>query len=280
MFTMVQQLLLFKQRALWYIAFVITGLLFFSVTLSYFFQELVFHNHCITKLGIILSGNLFFWAASWPLIVAFASKTSASRYFVPASFGAGALFLYINQVLIQEFIYVIFLYGFGCLEGISNSCYMLFENNILTSGIIYCILTFLAYKKAIDKKQPMPLILDNISSAETVESNQLPAFKSHFSIKNNGTSVKVNVQHIRYIEARKNTLFIFTNDKKYVLYQSMVSVEKELDPEWFVKIHRAFIVNKSFIHSYSSIGNGNILVKLSCGTELIMTRHYKTRVDF
>lgn len=279
MFTIVQQLLLFKQRALWYIPFAITGLLFFSVTLSYFFQELVFHNHCITKLGIILSGNLFFWAASWPLIAAFVSKTSAGKYFVPVNLGAGVLLLYINQVLIQELIYAIFLYVFGCLEGVTNSCYMLFENNILTSGVIYCILIFLAYKKVNGKKQPIPLILDDIS-AKTIEPGELPSFRSHFSIKNNGTSVKVDVQQIRYIEARKNTLFIFTIDKKHVLYQSMVSVEKELDPKWFVKIHRAFIVNKSFIRSYSSIGNGNILVKLSCGTELVMTRHYKTQVDF
>ena len=278
MFTMVPQLLLFKQRALWYIPFAITGLLFFSVTLGYFFQELVFHTHCITKLSIILSGNLFFWAASWPLIAAFASKMSAGKYFVPASLGAGVLLLYINQVLIQKLIYTIFLYGFGCLEGISNSCYMLFENNILTAGFIYCILILFAYKKANDKKQPIPLMLDDVS-AKTAETAELPAFKSYFSIKSNGASVKVNVQQIRYIEARKNTLFIFTNDKKYVLYQSMVSVEKELDPGSFVKIHRAFIVNRSFVRSCSRIGNGNTLVKLSCGTELVMTRHYKTQVD-
>lgn len=280
MFTMAQQLLLFKRRAFWYIPFAITGLLFCSVVLSYFFEELVFHSHCITKLGIIFSGNLLFWAASWPLIAKFSNKRSRSKYFVPASLGAGVLLLYVNQVLIQKFIYIIFLYGFGCLEGVTNSCYMLFENNILTAGIIYFILTFLAHKRAISKKPPLPLILDDSSSFKPVEPGEVPAFKSHISIKSNGTRETVNVQHIRYIEARKNTVLIFTIDRKHVLYQSMVSIEKELDPEWFVKIHRAFIVNKSFIHSYSSIGNGNILLKLSCGAELVMTRHYKTRVDF
>lgn len=258
-------------------AITVTALLLCSVFLSHLFQEIVFHNHCITKLGIILLGNLFFWASTIPLITTFSKRLARNKYFIPASLGLGVALLVINQVLIQKTIYIIFLYGFGCLEGVSNSCYMLFENNILTSGLVYCILALVAYHSATGKKETKFEIFDTV--AETKQA-ALPGYKSSINIKNNGTTLIVQVQDIRYIEACRNTILIFTRDKKHVLYQSMVSIEKELDPECFVKIHRAFLVNKSFIHSYTSIGNGNMLVKLTCGAELLMTRHYKTQVAF
>lgn len=255
----------------------ITALLFCSVLLSYFFQEIVFQNHCFTKLGIILTGNLVFWSAGMPLIRAFANKNAGSKYFLPASIGMGAGLLFINQLFIQNAIYLIFLYGFGCLEGVSNSCYMLFENNILTSGLIYCILALVTYHSAVSKKQPVtedPLIVPETLATE------LPVYKSYITIKTNGSRFQVKVQDISYIEAQKNTILIFAGGRKHVLYQSMVSVEKELDPENFVKIHRAFVVNRSFIHSCTGIANGNVLVKLHCGAELVMTRHYKTQVSY
>lgn len=241
------------------------------------FQEIVFHNHCFTKLGIILLGNLVFWSATTPLITAFSNKRAGSKYFIPATLVLGAGLLFINQFLIQKAITLIFLYGFGCMEGVTNAAYMLFENNILTSGLIYCILTLIAYHKVAgnkEQKNEIPLIV-----SETV-TTELSPYKSYLTIKNNGTRLQVKVQDISYIEASKNTILIFAGGRKHVLYQSMVSVEKELDPECFIKIHRAFLVNKSFIHSYTGIANGNMLVKLNCGVELVMTRHYKTQLSF
>jgi hypothetical protein len=275
--TQPKTLLLFTAISFRYASIAVSGLLLCSVFLSYVFQEMVFHNHCITKLGIILLGNLVFWASTMPIITTFSNRMAGNKYFIPGSLGLGVVLLVINQVLIQKAIYIIFLYGFGCLEGVTNSCYMLFENNILTSALIYCILALVAWHRATGKRVTEVAVYDTIP--ETKQTDR-PAYKSSITIKNNGTTFRVQVQDIRYIESCRNTILIFTRDKKHVLYQSMVSIEKELDPECFVKIHRAFLVNRSFIHSCTGIGNGNMLVKLTCGAELVMTRHYKTQVAF
>jgi DNA-binding LytR/AlgR family response regulator len=182
--------------------------------------------------------------------------------------GLGVALVTVNQFIIQQAISLIFKYGLGCMEAITNYCHMLFENNILTAVLIYLILSFLSYQ-FIKNKTAAPLPSQNAAE-------ELPVFKSNITIKNNGIRTQVEISDILYIEARKNTILLFTMQKKHVLYQSLTSFEKELNPEYFIKIHRSFLVNKHFIASYASSANGNVLVKLNGGTELVMTRHYRS----
>jgi hypothetical protein len=258
----------YKTASMRYAFIMITGLLLGSVALSYVFEEIVTSGHCISKLSIIFTGNLIYWVLLFPVVKKVTNKAAGKQYFMPLSIGLGVVLVGVNQFIIQQAISLIFKYGFGCTEGITNYCYMLFENNILTSGLIYLIISILSFQFT-KNKDAAPRQLQNASE-------EMQAYKSSITIKNNGIRTQVDISDILYIEARKNTILLFTTQRKHVLYQSLTSFEKELNPECFIKIHRSFLVNKHFIASYTSSANGNVLVKLNGGTELMMTRHYRS----
>ena len=79
-----------------------------------------------------------------------------------------------------------------------------------------------------------------------------------------GDSKFIHVEDILYIMANRNKCMVYTSDgKSHEIGDAMTSVEPDLDPTMFLKIHRSYIINIKYLYScnYSS-------VKLTDGTEL------------
>jgi len=66
-------------------------------------------------------------------------------------------------------------------------------------------------------------------------------------IKKDSSLIKLNIKDITYIEALENYIILNTNDKKYTLHYTMKSIEYQLPPDIFKRVHRSFIVNKKLI---------------------------------
>lgn len=62
-------------------------------------------------------------------------------------------------------------------------------------------------------------------------------------IRHNGSLVKVRLNDILYAEADDNYCYIHTQNTKYLLCQTLKSIEEKLDKNQFMRVHRSFLVN-------------------------------------
>src|SRR5688572_19357239 len=95
---------------------------------------------------------------------------------------------------------------------------------------------------------------------------------SYIFIKSEKRIEKVELSDILYAEVLGNYITIYTDRKKIIAYLTMKSLESQLSPTDFIKIHQSFLVNRSKIESVE--GND-----LKVGTKsLPISRNYRDSV--
>ncbi len=95
---------------------------------------------------------------------------------------------------------------------------------------------------------------------------------SYIFIKSEKRIEKLELSDILYAEVLGNYVTIYTDRKKIIAYLTMKSLESQLSPADFIKIHQSFLVNRSKIESVE----GN---ELKVGTKsLPISRNYRDSV--
>lgn len=103
-------------------------------------------------------------------------------------------------------------------------------------------------------------------------------FTEHFTIRDKGREHVVPVDDILFLRAEGNYLKLVQADRGLLHRMTMNAVESELDPTRFLRIHRSFIVNRSFIRSARYEGNNEFLFVMSNGERLVSGRSYKEHI--
>lgn len=65
------------------------------------------------------------------------------------------------------------------------------------------------------------------------------------------TKATISIQDIVYIEATQHILNIYTQDHIYKDNRSLKVIMKEIPNHCFIQIHRSFIINCNYVHSFS-----------------------------
>lgn len=65
------------------------------------------------------------------------------------------------------------------------------------------------------------------------------------------TKITIPIQNIIYIEATQHILNIYTQDNIYKDNRSLKTIMKEIPNHYFIQIHRSFIINCKYVHSFS-----------------------------
>ncbi len=102
---------------------------------------------------------------------------------------------------------------------------------------------------------------------------------SRLAIKSSGRVVFLEVDQIDWIEAADYYVQLHVGDKTYLHRQSMSSLEKQLDPEQFLRIHRSAIVHRDRIRELRYQGRRDLVVILSSGVELKVARSHREKVQ-
>ena len=87
------------------------------------------------------------------------------------------------------------------------------------------------------------------------EAKLTPATDDFVMIKENGNLVKVALPTIRYIEAMKDYVKIFTTERRLVAYLTMKKLEETLPAAQFTRVHKSYIVRNDGIETLQ----GNML---------------------
>ena len=98
--------------------------------------------------------------------------------------------------------------------------------------------------------------------------------------------VFVEVSKVTHFYAKDKLTFAATASKDYLIDVSISDLEEKLDPALFIRIHRATLLNLSYVDEVSSWFGGGMVVRLKDGkrTELPIARdrlrEVKERLDF
>ncbi len=107
-----------------------------------------------------------------------------------------------------------------------------------------------------------------IPSPATTTASQ--SAEDHIFVKENGDLVKVFLADIQYVEAMKDYVKIYIQDRFIVTYLTMKKMEESLPEDTFLRIHKSYITNLKHIKGIS----GNMLGMIS-NTQIPIGMQYR-----
>ena len=98
-------------------------------------------------------------------------------------------------------------------------------------------------------------------------------------IKIGGRVVFVKTEQIDWVDAEGNYARLHVGKEEYVIRQTVGSLEGQLDPKTFLRIHRSTIVNIDRVQELRPYFQGEHYVILRDGTQLTLSRRYQKRLQ-
>jgi two-component system LytT family response regulator len=84
---------------------------------------------------------------------------------------------------------------------------------------------------------------------------------------------------IDWIEAEGNYARLHVGDRSSLIRETLVALERMLNPGQFLRVHRSAIVNLERVAELEPSFGGNYVVRLTTGTELPLSRGYRQRMQ-
>jgi two-component system, LytTR family, response regulator len=98
-------------------------------------------------------------------------------------------------------------------------------------------------------------------------------------IKAGGRIYFLDINEIDWIEAEGNYVSVHSAKKSHLLRETISSLEAQLDPKKFVRIHRSSIVRIASIRELQPWFHGEYRVNLENGTQLALSRNYRDKLQ-
>ncbi|MGB9180880.1 MAG: LytTR family DNA-binding domain-containing protein [Pyrinomonadaceae bacterium] len=102
-----------------------------------------------------------------------------------------------------------------------------------------------------------------------------PKYLERLVIKSGGRVFFLDTDDIDWIEAEGNYVSVHTGKKSHLLRETISSLEAQLDPKKFIRIHRSSIVKIDRIQELQPWFHGEYKIILLDGTQLTLSRNYR-----
>ena len=99
------------------------------------------------------------------------------------------------------------------------------------------------------------------------------------ALKSGSRTFLVDAAAIDWVEAAGNYLIFHAGAERYTVRGTMADMEARLAPAHFVRIHKSTLVNIDRVKSIEPIHAGDQTVAMEDGTELVMSRTFRQRVN-
>jgi two-component system LytT family response regulator len=103
-------------------------------------------------------------------------------------------------------------------------------------------------------------------------------FADRLAVKTGGRTYFLRADEIDWIEAADYYVKLHVGGKEHLLRESMNKLEKELDPQRFLRVHRSSIVNLDRVKELHGRGNEHAVV-LQDGTRLKLSRSRREKLN-
>ena len=134
---------------------------------------------------------------------------------------------------------------------------------------------FSRFKQALDRV----FATDSHSQRENLE-KIAPHFppnqhKEHLWVNKNGSYLPLPVNKIPVFGVDGNYAECEYQGKTYLLRESLQNLEEQLDPAFFRRTHRSWLVNMHFIKAVHSKSHGDCTIELQDGRSIPLSRRYR-----
>jgi two-component system LytT family response regulator len=102
-------------------------------------------------------------------------------------------------------------------------------------------------------------------------------YLSRLSVRTGGRIVLVDLRTVDWLEAADNYVRLHCGGREYVVRDTLASLERQLDPDCFVRIHRSAMVRIDRIREFHPASHGDMDVILGDGTRLTLSRTWRAR---
>lgn len=104
-------------------------------------------------------------------------------------------------------------------------------------------------------------------------------YLERFVIRNNGRVVLVRAEEVDWVESAGNYLLLHAGKSAHMIRDTMQNLERRLDPNRFLRIHRSAIVNLDSIAELNLQSSDDPVVVMKDGNRLPLSRRYREKVS-
>lgn len=115
-----------------------------------------------------------------------------------------------------------------------------------------------------------------LSLLETMASPR--RYVKRLAVRSAGKTIFVEVEEIDWIEAAENYVQLHTGRASHLVHVAMTALEKSIDPEVFLRIHRSVMVNVTRIKELQPAQHGEYVITLTDGVRLQSGRAYSEKL--
>jgi two-component system LytT family response regulator len=103
-------------------------------------------------------------------------------------------------------------------------------------------------------------------------------YLKRLAVRSAGKTVFVDLQDVDWMEAAENYVQLHAGRANHLLHVAMNALERSLDPEMFLRIHRSIIVNIGRIKDLQAGTHGEYVITLHSGVRLHSGRTYSEKL--
>jgi two-component system LytT family response regulator len=105
-----------------------------------------------------------------------------------------------------------------------------------------------------------------------------PAYLTRLPVRTGGRTVFVDLGAVDWLEAADNYVRLHVRQREYLVRETLATLETQLDPDRFVRIHRSAIVAVDRIAEIRATSHGDAALLLRDGTPLAVSRTFRERL--
>jgi two-component system LytT family response regulator len=106
-----------------------------------------------------------------------------------------------------------------------------------------------------------------------------PRYLERVAVRGAGRIVLVDLTSIDWLEAADNYIRLHVGTREYLMRETLSTLEKQLDPDRFARIHRSVIVQIDRVAALHPATHGDFEVRLRDGTRLMLSRTWRERLE-
>jgi two-component system LytT family response regulator len=103
----------------------------------------------------------------------------------------------------------------------------------------------------------------------------IPHAIERIAVKSRGQLLVLRVREIEWVKAGQDYVELHVGSKYWLLRETIGTLETQLAPSGFVRIHRSTLVNVDRVRELRPLSKGEFMVALLDGTELKLSRNYR-----
>ena len=120
---------------------------------------------------------------------------------------------------------------------------------------------------------------EDSSPEGSVAAKSTSPFAHRLAVRTSGRIYFLRTEEIDWIEAADYYVKLHVGTKSHLMRESMNTLEKQLDPEMFLRVHRSSIVNLDRVKELHAGGGTDHAVVLQDGTRLKLSRSRRERLN-